>query len=242
MKHLKSIISRFAQPLVFMIWLVTLFMLLFDEQYTIFLRPAFAWILILAVGILFGFLRVHCNPTKRPPFGLTEALRLLILVLPLLYLTNVKGISLDSYAFARRSLGLPSLPNTSSQQNRINHVDPLDNSVQQVTLADLYRNPQHYIGKRIQLTGRYHPGDTSTKALGTDTCLIFRFAVNCCAADATPLAVLVQLDQGSSTIKESDWVDAEGLFSIRTQGNQEIPMLNQATLCPVPEPQSPYLF
>ncbi len=242
MNGITSHLSRFPQSLVVTAWLIVLDILLLRGQYVAFLRPGFAWILVLAVAILLGFLWVNGDKTRIHRFNLAEALRLVILLLPLLYLANVQGQSLDSYAFANRSLGLPSLAVTNAPPNLVQRNDPDDTTLYEITLANLYRDPQQFTGRRIRLTGRYHPGGESTQNLGPHVCMVFRFAVNCCAADATPLAVLANLRPGDVNVEENDWVDIEGVFRIRNQDGRSIPMLDHATLCKAPEPQRPYLF
>ena len=174
-------------------------------------------------------------------------LRALILVLPLAYLLNVRGTSLDAYAFQNRSVGLPSLPTASLTYPTglsLSLADPNGESQstsRDVTLLDLYRAPNDYVSRRVKLIGMYYRDDSAIEDLGPDTCVIFRFTINCCAADGTPLSVLANTAKHSH-LASGTWVEAQGVFTIREDEGRRIPMLLNADLRQTHSPEHPYLL
>lgn len=251
MKRIGRLLAILWQPALFFIWLVALVSLLLDQQYIAFLRPEFVWVLILAGGILVGFLRAGVTNLRAHNFGISEALRALILLMPLVYLLNVQGASLDAYTFRNRSLGLPSL-----QGQGNGDVPPLaaplsddlskeaGDTVHTITLADVYRSPRRYTDRRVKLIGQLHKDEQAIQELGASVRVIFRFAVNCCTADATPLALFADVNDTTplSDLAESSWVEAEGIFCLQEGSGQCFPILGNATLRKTRPPKRPYLF
>ena len=248
MNQIKRLLVRHGQPVLFLVWLWALVSLLLNEQYVLFLRPEFAWVLILAVGILLGFMKAGWQE-QRSTFGVAEALRFMVLVLPLLYLYNSRGISLDAKAFRNRSLALPViqatklLPVPSTPKSGDPDSDT-DVQLHEITLADLYRVPERYTNQRVKLIGRYHRDERAIRDLGSRVRVVFRFSINCCAADATPLAVLADVNEATllEDIDESVWVEVEGIFYIKEKADRRLPLLENATIQPTAPPRRPYLF
>jgi len=109
MSTCKSLLQRWWRPLLFVAWIWALTGLLKNERYTAFLRPEFGYVLGVGVFTLLGFLVTGMAEARPRRFGIPQALHVLILLLPLAYLWNAQGASLDAYAFQNRSLGLPSV-------------------------------------------------------------------------------------------------------------------------------------
>jgi len=246
MNRIGQLIARAWKPALILVWLLVLASL-FPNHYTTFLRPAFGWVLVIAVIILSGMFGTSIERPNAHRFGRGEMLRALILVLPLAYLLNVRGTSLDAYAFQNRSVGLPSLPtanHTSPTGLSLFPVDPTGESrttCREVTLLDLYRAPSDHVGQPVRLIGMYYRDDSAIEDLGPDTCVIFRFTINCCAADGTPLSVLAKAEKHPH-LASGTWVEAEGIFTIREEEGRRIPMLLNADLRQTSSPEHPYLL
>lgn len=79
------------------------------------------------------------------------------------------------------------------------------------------------------------------KLLGKKAPLIFRFVINCCAADASPLAVLLDgCDVGS--LANDAWIEASGTFRIKNTGMYELLILEDAEVRETETPEQPYLY
>jgi uncharacterized membrane protein YcgQ (UPF0703/DUF1980 family) len=75
---------------------------------------------------------------------------------------------------------------------------------------------------------------------GRDTA-VFRFMINCCAADALPLAIGIDSDH-SKTYAENQWVLVEGVFDLCREDAPPVPFLGEVEIRPIEAPKAPYLF
>ena len=106
MNGIRFYLGRYGRPLLYLAWFAALTGLLPGGAYEAFLRPEFGVLLGAAVVVLLGFLAVDMGRPPTPPesiFG--ETIRVLILALPLAYLSIGRGVALDSGAFANRWTG-----------------------------------------------------------------------------------------------------------------------------------------
>ena len=76
-----------------------------------------------------------------------------------------------------------------------------------------------------------------------DTFYVSRFVVTCCAVDAQPVGVPVQLDDWQSQLQPDEWVDVSGGF----RANQSSASTDPVALVPdslekVGQPSDPYLY
>lgn len=240
--------ARWWKPLLFAAWVWALAGLLKNGQYAMYLRPEFAYVIGLGVFTLLGFMVTAMTENRPTRFEIVHGLHALILVLPLAYLLNAQGVSLDSYAFENRALGLPTVSSTGSDDLPpvMDHpaLVPPAGAVSEklVTLTSLYSAPDFYRGKEVELVGMLRKNDAHVeKEFGKGALLVFRFVVNCCAADATPLSVLIEPTEEVS-IPDNAWVQVQGQFEIMKKGRARVPMLKKATLRAAKRPGMPYLF
>jgi uncharacterized repeat protein (TIGR03943 family) len=225
--------------------------LLPNQRYTAFLRPEFGYVLGLGTFALFGFVVVEIGDLRPRRFGVAQGLRALILLLPLAYLFNARGASLDAYAFQNRSLGLPNViePETDDRPAAPGRVDTpaqagdVDAPASKpVTILDLYYAPRAYEGKRVKLTGMLHKNDPQVEAdFGKSLPVVFRFVITCCAADASPVAVLVDGDD-LPDLPESAWVEVAGTFRIQEKDGRRVPIVATSIVTEKETPKQPYLY
>lgn len=105
MKSLIAFIFARARVIVFFIWVYALIELLQGGRYLTFLRPEFGYVLGAALAMFLAVMiaemgrepgdRLHWSAFQRP----------LILLIPLLFLLNAQGASLDYYTFNKRFTG-----------------------------------------------------------------------------------------------------------------------------------------
>ncbi len=111
-----------------------------------------------------------------------------------------------------------------------------------MTLLTLFMKPGEYDGKNISLVGMLAKDDPQVeKILGVKRPIMFRFLINCCAADAVPLAMVLDGDD-AGLLKNDDWIEASGVFRIRDAGGQKLPVLENAAIRPAKQPEHPYLY
>ena len=71
--------------------------------------------------------------------------------------------------------------------------------------------------------------------------VVFRFVINCCAADATPAAVLVD-GEDMPDLPESAWVEVEGTFTLHEKNGRRVPILEKSSIKKIDAPKQQYLF
>jgi uncharacterized repeat protein (TIGR03943 family) len=74
-----------------------------------------------------------------------------------------------------------------------------------------------------------------------NTFMVARFTVSCCVADALPIGLPVTLDN-SDEMEEGGWVRVSGAFKAGTFIDQEIPILQVASIETIEQPDHPYLY
>ena len=77
--------------------------------------------------------------------------------------------------------------------------------------------------------------------LGEKLPLVFRFVVNCCTADAMPVALVLE-GGGAERLENDAWIEASGTFRIRNVGGQELLVLENARIAAAAKPAQPYLY
>jgi hypothetical protein len=102
---------------------------------------------------------------------------------------------------------------------------------------------QYYEGRTVRLKGQYAPGTDKR------SCSLFRLKIQCCAADAIPLNVVIRLDPQApgdlSQFKQQDWVEVTGRVEyLKKKGQEEyvavltVPSPQDIKITP---PDSPYI-
>jgi uncharacterized repeat protein (TIGR03943 family) len=105
-------------------------------------------------------------------------------------------------------------------------------------LARDYQEPYTLAGVRIRLLGFVTP-----QHRGPDSYLLTRFAISCCAADATALRVAIH---GDRVVRAPDtWLEVEGRWQQRTSDHSGQPASDTAVLLAesvrtIKQPSEPY--
>lgn len=74
-----------------------------------------------------------------------------------------------------------------------------------------------------------------------DTFMVSRFIISCCAADATPLGLVVQSPQATSFL-DDQWVEVDGHFKVDMFNGQPTPILVTDIITETNMPEQPYLY
>lgn len=251
-------IRRSLHPVVFGIWTYAMLHLLLSLRYAAFLRPEFGFLLAAAHFIAFGFMGASLAPGRTLPSDMSTMLRVMVLLLPVLYLTIMPGdLFLGYNAFQKRFVGPAGA--AAARQNQAGPPAPgmdqpagpsgdggerLDEQAAgpiEITLRELALTPDLYQGKRVAFTGMFfRDGDLKMHFGGRDTA-VYRFLMTCCAADAMPLAVAVDAGQ-SAPSRNDQWVRVEGTFRIEEIDGISVPIVEEAVVDPVETPEMPYLY
>ena len=173
-----------------------------------------------------------------------------LLALPPLALVLIAPPALGAFAASRQ----PTLPPPTNQTSPTDQaaaeadqalfpplIPPGDGAAVPLTLAEYmvrdYEAPHTLAGVRIRLVGFVSP------QLGGDGYLLTRFAINCCAADATALKVTIH---GDPVPRAPDtWLEVEGRWQQRTRDDpdqpvSETPLLLAESIRVIEQPSPPY--
>lgn len=93
------------------------------------------------------------------------------------------------------------------------------------------------IGQPADVVGFVFHGDGA----GPDAFYVVRYVVTCCAADGAGVGLPVVWADGH-TLPENGWVRVAGNIDRATVGGAEQLVLRAASVEPVPQPESPYLY
>ncbi|MDR0361063.1 MAG: hypothetical protein LBJ46_00005, partial [Planctomycetota bacterium] len=177
--------KRWRLPLVCFAWMFSLFGLLLRNSYESFLTTNFLPIIILAAVVLAPMAFFSLLRRDFPRFGMREALGTAMLILPLVYIHHAKGTTLGAGAFASRYVGA-GIGGGSASYNGATSGGEFD-------LLTLFMNPEKYDDQEVTVVGMLMRDNPQVEEiLGVKRPLLFRFAINCCAADAVPLALILE--------------------------------------------------
>ncbi|TDD64035.1 TIGR03943 family protein [Jiangella aurantiaca] len=133
-----------------------------------------------------------------------------MLAIPLLTLLLVAPAPLGSFAAARQGTAPPAMSPVGFTELPQPHEGAVDLSIREYVQRALYDQETSLEGTRVRLVGFVTPLDDDGDADGRY--LLTRFAVNCCAADATALTIEVVGDQARAA---DTWLEIEGRWQPR---------------------------
>jgi uncharacterized repeat protein (TIGR03943 family) len=257
MKSPEEYFKRWLHPVVFAIWTGFLIYLLASQRYIAFLRPEFGILLAVAHFIAMGFLLAAIFRPKTTGMGLPAILRALVLLVPVLYSMAMPDTMLGNQAFKKRFIGIhngaiswqeQSTPFSKEAENNPNLAAPtgeIEGAQHEVplelTILNIFRNPNLFKGKRVIVTGMIlHDGQLKPHFGGRDTA-VYRFMINCCAADALPLAIALDSDQADAFANDQ-WVQVDGVFDLQQINGKPVPIFSKTQIKPIEAPAVPYLF
>ena len=250
-------LTRWLQAATFAIWTGFLVYLLASQRYVAFLRPEFGLLLAVAHFIAMGFMLAAMTRPRTTETDVSAILRTLVLLVPILYAMAIPDTMLGNQAFKKRFIGTNNgaigrqAPSSLSSQMSAENPDvmqppgEIEGSLQETTLErtilDLFLNPNMYKGRRVSITGMIlHDEQLKPHFGGRDTA-VYRFLINCCAADALPLAIALDSDQADVFVNDQ-WVQVDGIFDPQQINGKPVPIVTKPQIKPVEAPAVPYLF
>nr|WP_051314684.1 TIGR03943 family protein [Alteribacter aurantiacus] len=123
--------------------------------------------------------------------------------------------------------------------NKLEHQDVItvteDNYLDIMTVMDVHLD--QFIGKDIEIVGfAYREPDFEDHEL-----VAARFSMTCCTADAGVYGTLIQSDEAKD-IEEDTWIHAYGTIEASEYNGYRLPVITDAILNEVDEPESPYVY
>ena len=259
MKTPEQAIKRWLHPAVFATWAGFLIYILASRRYVGFLRPEFGILLALALFIAVGFMLAAMIRPKTEEINTSAVLRSLVLLVPVLYFVAMPEAILGNQAFNKRFIGTnigaisrqaPSIPSSQGAGSYPDIEPPFEDEEIEGTLKktlpermilEIYSNPNAYKGKRVIVTGMILRDEQLKPHFGGRDTAVYRFLINCCAADALPLAIALDSDQADAFANDQ-WVQVDGIFDLQQINGKPVPIVSEPQIKPVEAPAVPYLF
>ena len=228
--------------LVLMVWAMVFTGLLVSDRFRMYLVPAFKPLLILALVFLsvcfvakfaLGYSHGH-DPARGAVW-----IRIALLVLPLFYLAGGYGESLGSYAFNQRqtmdTLGMSYILNGGP--------DPADSAelpsgeIVQKDLLQIAWGNRQLLDRKILTMGQV----TWDQRAPEGYFVLFRFVINCCVADAQPVAFLVRFENQESLV-EDGWVEVTGTLKTGEIAGRPTIVIHGDSVRVIDEPYEMYIY
>lgn len=99
-------------------------------------------------------------------------------------------------------------------------------------------NLNFYQGKEVNLNGFIF----KPQILPEGYFLISRFVIRCCAADATPVGIIVKSADWELTYSENTWINLTGNFEIENFNNQENLIVIPKKITLIEKPANIYIY
>lgn len=257
MKSPEEHFKRWLHPVVFAVWTGFLIYLLASRRYVAFLRPEFGLLLAVAHFIAMGFMLAAMIRPKTAEMDAPAVLRTLVLLVPVLYSMATPDTMLGNQAFKKRFIGTNNGamsrqgPSGLSSQRSANNPDSMQppgkiegiqqETLQERTILEILRNPNLFKGQRVIITGMILRDEKLKQHFGVRDTAVYRFLINCCAADALPLVIALDSDQ-TGAFADDKWVQVDGIFDLQQINGKPVPMVSNPLIKPVKAPAVPYLF
>ncbi len=222
-----------------------------------FLNPSLAWLVV--GGLLLALLMLGLTIFDESPQTLAPSspavllVQTLIFLLPLIYFPMASSSHLSTDAFNNRFTGLPEefpevdmgpekktpgndlfqeLLAMGEEYSRKKEAEPA-----RPTLRQLMTNPLAYRDKTVEVVGLVNrqPGFPAR------TFFIYRFFINCCAADALPVGVLVSYERPEA-LESGQWVRVWGTVRTEVKKKKIISYLVADRVENTDKPKMEYIF
>ncbi|BAU27307.1 putative repeat protein (TIGR03943 family) [Aneurinibacillus soli] len=254
-------VGRFGQGMILLTLSLYIWELLYTGEITRFVAPLFSALLIgilpvLMLLVLYAFATLRlpgekrgcscCLKKERPSLSVTWLLVMIPAVLGICLPPPPLGTAIlpQSPVVSAKSASLP-LP---LAQVRTGERTVRDLSWTDFT-EDFYQKEVTYEHHPYRVTGIvYHPPGWLPERF-----VVMRYMITCCAADATPLGIAVEVT-GGDQLKNNEWIEVEGMIRRTTlpqadilvplawtYGQKEQPLLQADGIRHIQAPKDPYL-
>jgi uncharacterized repeat protein (TIGR03943 family) len=107
-----------------------------------------------------------------------------------------------------------------------------------VRTLNVYPEPDAYTDQPVKVSGFVvHIPDWPDNVF-----MISRFVLTCCAADAYPVGLPVELPEGTPRPDPDTWLEVDGTMQTDTLNNKRQLVIGSAALTEIPEPRNPYEY
>ena len=144
-----------------------------------------------------------------------------------------------SEAALARGIADPVALTRSQPQRFARQTPPAERSlIDWIRTLNVYPEPDAYTGQPVNVTGFViHPPQWDDNYL-----MVARFVLTCCAADAYPVGLPVELAGDRSEFPPDSWISVQGEMLTETLDGQRRLVIAPQEVLSVPEPKNPYEF
>ncbi len=233
--------AGFLDTLPFVALLGTLCWLLLTGSDTAFLHPRFRRFLIGGALLLAVFMLVTLSGQQRRESGwplASQVAQAIVLMMPLFFLVAVFDQGLGAHALAGKYTGSELRTLTRLLEKGTDQIGGGDQQSGR-SLLEIARRMKQLAGRRVVTEGMVYRPDIMPPNYLT----LFRFAIFCCAADAMPVWVFVEM-AGVEKFDDETWIRVDGTLQIINFNGTDVPVIRADTIvkAPAPAPGEQYLF
>ena len=233
----KGIVLRVIGLFLFVLWM--------QGNLSLYIHERFVWLVVAAsislvwVGAVYHSRRVRMSGQHRHHHGEFSWGGLLLVLLPIVCGLTAPRKPLGADAMRNHTVSVESMTSLATPSTTHMLFKPnRKRTILDWALLFLSESDQNaFVGEQADVTGFvYHDDETAT-----ETFLISRFAVTCCAADAVPVSLPVFWPD-SRTLENDQWIEVSGHFEIRSRAGYSALALVADTVTLVDMPEMPYLY
>ncbi|QQE65688.1 TIGR03943 family protein [Leptolyngbya sp. BL0902] len=107
-----------------------------------------------------------------------------------------------------------------------------------IRTLNVYPEPEAYAGQAVNVSGFV----THMPGWPDNLFMITRFVLTCCAADAYPVGLPVELPPGTPRPAPDTWLEVTGRMTTQTLDNKRQLVIGEAALTEIPQPRTPYEY
>jgi len=240
-----------ARVLILLGFVLVLFSLIITEQLTLYVHPRIISLIKISDGLLFMMFLLQCWNLKKiwnkstgeakhcnrcweyMPFIFALLIALLLPNTSLnASLVNNKGLNSQITTEISKKEYRPLAP----ELRKTNLIKVSDSNFIEV-MSELYRFPQEYIGKEIDMKGFiYKDASTSPNQFS-----LIRFIVGCCVADALPSGALCEINNADKYTNGS-WYQIQGVIEASEREGKLFPVVKVTWIKSISANTTPYVF
>lgn len=97
--------------------------------------------------------------------------------------------------------------------------------------------PESHLGQQVRIDGMVLKEENLPKQYF----LLAKFVVSCCVADARPVGLPVQVEEGGAFPRAGEWVELEGKIVTGNIDGQRQPVVSLSSFKSIPTPKNPYV-
>ncbi|MEA5576454.1 TIGR03943 family putative permease subunit [Anabaena sp. UHCC 0451] len=215
------------------------------------IHPDFFWLVILgAIGLLIiGFAKGLQLWKQRRRYEVPNNQQHINLFPPgwsssLLLITTILGFIITPQVFTSQTAlerGVTELLGATRAQPQAFRatVRPEERSlIDWVRTLNVYPEPDAYTGQKVKVQGFViHPPELDKEHL-----ILARFVITCCAADAYPAGLPVQLPDNRDQYPPDTWLEVEGNMITENIADKRRLTIKATSLKKIPQPKNPYSY